>query len=254
MSYGVSMKEAVETAEPLSQHDIAQLGATLVVAPHPDDESLACGGLIFLLRTAGHPVWVLFVSDGSQSHPGSKKYPAAARVKLRESEALQALGFLQVPSDKALFLRLPDAALPFPGTNGFDEAVNIIQTQLGSIRPNTLVLPWRRDPHPDHRASWHLVQAAVKKSGAVPTQLEYPLWLWERGAESDLPLPEEVNFYSIDIFSALPAKQRAIAAHRSQISNLIDDDPQGFQLSPAMLAHFDTPCEIFLKVNKNIPP
>lgn len=251
MSYGASMREAVETAALLSPQQLSGFGATLVVAPHPDDESLACGGLISLLRTAGNPVWVIFVSDGSQSHPGSKKYPAPARVQLREREALEALSLLHVPSSHAIFLRLPDAALPFPGTNEFDQAVATVQQQLEKIRLDTLILPWRRDPHPDHRASWHLVQTAIKDRGAAPALLEYPLWLWERGAAGDLPLPGEVNFYKIDISSTLPAKQQAIAAHRSQVCNLIDDDPQGFQLSPGVLAHFDVPYEIFMEGKKN---
>ena len=251
MSFGASMKEAVDGAALLQPHHIGRLGTTLVVAPHPDDESLACGGLIALLAAAGNRVWVLFVSDGSQSHPGSKKFPAPARIKLREAEALEALHLLRVTAAHAFFLRLPDAAVPMPGADGFPHAVAHIQSLLNTVQPDTIVLPWRRDPHPDHRACWQLVQAAVGKMDPAPLQLEYPLWLWERGAAADLPAPGETTFYKIDISSAFPLKQAAIAAHRSQVSNLIDDDPAGFRLSAGMLAHFAVAYEIYLTTNSN---
>src|SRR5687768_8056870 len=66
---------------------VMSFGPTLVVAPHPDDESLGCGGALALLGRAGLPVWLLFVSDGAGSHPGSRRYPAPALRVLRESEA-----------------------------------------------------------------------------------------------------------------------------------------------------------------------
>ena len=45
----------------------------------------------------------------------------------------------------------------------------------------------------------------------------------------------------------LPRKRFAIAAHRSRTTGLIDDDPGGFRLSPAVLAQLDTPWEIYLE-------
>lgn len=246
MNFGASLKEAVDSAVTLDRYSIARMGSTLIVAPHPDDESLGCGGLISLLTAGGNQVRVLFVTDGSQSHPGSKKYPAPALASLREGEALEALSHLHMPPINAHFLRLPDAALPIPGNRGFESAVHNIQEQLIRFRPQTVVLPWRRDPHPDHRASWQLLQTAVNRAGLTPVLLEYPLWLWERGVDSDLPVPGEVVFHKVDISACLAVKQQAIAAHRSQISNLIDDDPRGFQLSASMLAHFDVPYEIYL--------
>ena len=246
MSSGDNLKQIAARATMLSPARIAGLETTLVVAPHPDDESLGCGGLIALLRAAGNPVHVLFVSDGTMSHPGSGKYPAPALMKLRESEALEALSVLQVEAGNVTFLRLPDARIPLPGTGGFDEAMAAFKQVLETIRPATIVLPWRRDTHPDHRASCQLVNAAVKKLQINPVMLEYPLWLWERGIDSDLPVAGEVDLYSVDISAVLQVKQEAIAAHRSQVTALIDDDPQGFRLSEEVLAHFNTSFEIFL--------
>lgn len=247
MSSGVSLQEAASRSVLLNSADISKMGHTLIVAPHPDDESLACGGIISLLQTAGNAVYVLFISDGSMSHPNSVQYPAASLMELRESEALDALSILGVPAEHAFFLRLKDAQVPLPGAEDFDTAVAAMEPLLHKVQPDTVILPWRRDTHPDHRAAWCLMQAVIQKMNLRPAMLEYPLWLWERGQESDLPAPGEVNFYRIDISSVLHLKQQAITAHRSQVSGLIDDDPQGFRLTAGMLAHFNTSFETFLE-------
>ena len=100
----MSFEDVVARATPYSPDVPARWGTTLVVAPHPDDESLGCGGAIALLRQQEQTVQVLFVSDGSMSHPNSQKYSAEARRDLREQEARNALAILGVST---LSHRLP---------------------------------------------------------------------------------------------------------------------------------------------------
>jgi LmbE family N-acetylglucosaminyl deacetylase len=223
-------------------------GPTLVVAPHPDDESLGCGGAIALLRQAGLPVWVLVVSDGSGSHPNSRRYPPARLAALREREALAALALLGVPAAAVTFLRLPDRAVPRAGDAGFSAAVARCRAVLAGlpIRPDTLLLPWRRDPHTDHRAAWELLDAALD-GACPPRRLEYPVWLWDLGQPGDAPLPGEARGWRLAIGDVLPRKLAAIAAHRSQTTPLIDDDPDGFILPPEMLARVSRPWEVYLE-------
>jgi LmbE family N-acetylglucosaminyl deacetylase len=223
-------------------------GATLVVAPHQDDESLGCGGAIALLRAAHLPVRVLFVSDGAGSHPGSRRYPGPALSALRNAEARAALAILGVAADACAFLGLPDRSVPRAGTDDFSAACAACRAELhvAGKHPETILLPWRRDPHTDHRASWELVMAAL---GAEPCSrlLEYPIWLWELGTPGDAPVPGEVSGWRLDISSVVDRKQRAIAAHRSQTTPLIDDDPRGWVLPPEILARFAQPWEVFLE-------
>ncbi|TGE26021.1 PIG-L family deacetylase [Hymenobacter aquaticus] len=225
----------------------ATLGHTLVVIPHPDDESLGCGGLLALLRQAGQPVSAVLVSDGTMSHPNSRRFPAAARQALREQELREALEILGVETADTLYMQLPDGAVPTVDQPGFAAAANQLQAYLTRQRPTTLLVPWRRDPHPDHRATSQLVQAALAALPAKPRILEYVVWAWERAAAADLPQPGEVHGWQLDIAPVLAQKQRAIASHRSQLTNLIDDDPNGFQLSGSMLAHFARPFEVYLE-------
>jgi LmbE family N-acetylglucosaminyl deacetylase len=234
-------------ARTLSLAALKDFGPTLVIAPHADDESLGCGGTIALLRQIGVPVYVLLVSDGSMSHPNSKKYPAPKLMQLREKELLAAVEILGVPADNAHFTRLKDSLVPHQNHAGFNEAVQAIAEIITGIRPQSILLPWRRDPHPDHRATWQLVKKAIEATALPCRILEYLVWLWERADTQDLPLAGEMNTRKIDITPVLKQKHRAIAAHLSQTTTLIDDDPQGFTLSEHMLAHFDHPAEYFLE-------
>ena len=85
----------------------------VVVAPHPDDETLGCGGAISLLIAKGYQVKVLIVSDGTGSHPNSQKYPALALQAIRSQETIAALAILGVKPEAITFLRLKDGC----GTN-----------------------------------------------------------------------------------------------------------------------------------------
>ena len=246
MTYGVSTAAIWSAALPFSPQEIKVFGTTVVFAPHPDDESLACGGMIALLRSMQIRVKVIFVSDGSLSHPSSKKYPAKQLVKLRHDEALAALHFLEVGEEEVSFLNMKDGSVPGKGMEGFGHAVNVVAAKLQRINPGTIILPWRRDTHKDHRACWQLVNDASSRLVQQALMLEYPLWLWERGTTGDLPANEEINIRSVDISKFLEAKKSAIHAHKSQVSLLIDDDPDGFWLSPEMISNFTGPKEIFM--------
>ena len=226
---------------------LKEFGTTVVIAPHQDDESLGCGGTIALLRQIGLPVHVIFVSDGSKSHPNSKKYPEAALRELRETEALKALQILDVAADNASFMRLKDTAVPNQTSSGFDAAVGQMAEILKLINPKTILVTWEKDPHPDHRSSWQIVDKAVLQLKNKPRVLQYLIWIWELGKQTDLPQNETVKWFHVDIKAVVEIKKKAIAAHQSQVSRLIDDDPEGFILSPEILAHFDYGEELFIE-------
>ncbi len=249
MTPPASLLDAPEESPLRPPEAVAALGRVAVVAPHPDDEALGCGGLLALLARRGQPACVIVVSDGAGSHPGSAAYPPERLRGLREAETRDALAALGV-SEPPRFLRLPDGAVPHPGDAGFGEAAGLLRDALGAFAPDTGLVPWRRDPHADHRAVWHLAQAAVghRTQAAAPAPcrtLEYPVWMWERG-HADAPRPGEVDAWRLDVQPALEAKRRAVAAHRSQTTGLIADSPAPFRLSDAMLARALRPWELYL--------
>jgi LmbE family N-acetylglucosaminyl deacetylase len=233
-----------DKAQPI---DPTELGRTLVLAPHPDDESLGCGGTIALLRKAGIPVYVAFVTDGTLSHPNSPTYPAPRLRDLREAEALAALRILNVPEANVVFLRIPDRHVPAPGQVGFKEAVQLVFEVMKWAQPQAVLVPYERDPHPDHRATYQLLRAIAANVPAPPRVLEYLVWLYELGQPDDFASLTERQVLRVDIERVMPQKKQAIAAHQSQVTHLIDDDPTAFYLSPELLRHFDTPDEVFLE-------
>ena len=228
----------------------ATLGPTLVIVPHPDDEALGCGGLLALLRQAGQPVAAALVSDGSMSHPHSQEFSAVARRELRYAEFRHALSILDIDESDAnvSYLHQPDSQVPTEGQPGFAEAAAQLAAFISEKKPATVLVPWRRDPHPDHRATSQLTAAALAQLPQPPRRLEYVVWAWERAVPDDLPQPEEGTGFQLDIAPVLAQKQRAIAAHRSQLApGVITDDPSGFLLSEGMLAHFAHPAESFIE-------
>ncbi|MGI9174392.1 MAG: PIG-L deacetylase family protein [Rhodothermales bacterium] len=233
---------------PLHAPDAVQtFGATLVVAPHPDDESLGCGGALALLARYGMDVRVLFMSDGTGSHPNSRTYPAPRLAALREAEAHAALAALGLGPSVARFLRLQDTRVPFQTDADFESAVLRCRAEVAAFGPATILLPWRRDPHGDHQASWQIVRAAVASLSLAPRLIEYPVWIWEHLASDDTPQRTHMTAWRLDVRDVLPEKCAAIEAHRSQVSDLISDDPDGFRLKPSMISHFLEPWEVYLE-------
>ena len=220
--------------------------STLVVAPHPDDETLGCGGAIALLSAFGYPVHVLVISDGTLSHPRSLKYPASRLRALREMETLEALSTLGVAEMDVTFLRLPDGSIPTLESLQIQEAVERCRMWLEKLLPETIFLPWRHDPHPDHRATGQLIRTALDFLNDSPRIIEYPIWDWDPEQQSDFT-SESVVGWRLDIQAVLEVKLKAIAAYRSQTTDLIDDDPEGFQLTPEMLANFARSWELYLE-------
>jgi LmbE family N-acetylglucosaminyl deacetylase len=216
----------------------------IVVAPHPDDESLACGGLIADACRQAIRGKVVIVSDGAGSHPNSKAYPPDRLRSLREEEARRAGAELGLRPEEMLLLGLPDRFVPHEGEEA-ERAIGAIVDCVREIGAGSLFVSWRHDPHCDHEASYRIAREVQRRVGRVRL-FEYVVW------GHTLPPSTEVDAirsgFRIRIDQeAHEKKRRAIGAHRSQTTHLIDDDPAGFLFSQIDLAHFDLPYEFFLE-------
>lgn len=223
--------------------ELAALAPAVVLAPHPDDESLGCGGLIAALRNLGAAVRVVAVSDGAGSHPNSRDYPRPRLKAVREGELLAAAAELGLPPRAVTFLGLPDGAVPHPGAPGFALALDRLLGAIG--QPRTLLVTWRHDPHPDHQASYHLARAAQERLGPAVRLLEYPIWGWVQPA-AGTPGGQAIAGFRLDVRPWLERKRRAIEAHRTQRGLVVRDEPLRCALTPEMIDRFLGPCETFL--------
>ena len=228
-------------------------GGALVVAPHPDDESLGCGGMLAACAAAGRPARVVVVSDGAGSHANSRAWPRDRLVALRQAEARAAVAALGLdPARDIAFLGLPDTAVPMAGAE-FDAAVGALLRAAGPA-PGSVFAAWRHDPHRDHTASFAIAAAAMRGWPAGTRLFAYPVWglaFAHPIPGFQLPegplLPTPPRGLRLDVTRHLPAKRRAVAAHASQVSALIEDDPAGFRLPDAALALAFRPFELFLE-------
>ena len=218
----------------------------LILAPHADDESLGCGGLIAAASAAGHAPFVLILTDGTGSHPNSRAYPPCRLKELREREASDAVGILGLPPGRIGFLGLRDTAAPMDGA-GFDAAVAAILSFVERAGAASILSPWQHDPHCDHLAAHLMASDAVARCRV--RHLAFPIWGWTLLPETQLPGPAPRGM-RLDITDHLPAKRRAIAAHASQYGGLIQDDADGFQLPPDLLDIFSQPYETFLTLHE----
>lgn len=221
---------------------ISAEGTSLVVAPHPDDESLGCGGFIAESCAHGRPPVVVVMTDGTASHPSSASYPADRLRELREGETGTALSILGLSSERLHFMRLRDSAMPLRG-RPYALAVAKLRRIILSYRCKTIFAPWLHDPHCDHETTQLMVRAAAKSLG-LPIY-SYPVWGWLLPPQQILA-EDTVEGWRLNITVHLDRKRRAIASHRSQYSDLINDDPKGFRLPIELLSTFERPYETFI--------
>jgi LmbE family N-acetylglucosaminyl deacetylase len=137
------------------------LNRTLVIAPHPDDESIAAGGLLQRAIAAGGEVRVIVVTDG-ENNPWPVRYlKKKVRVNdadraewgaLRREESRRALVMLGVPVSATSFLGYPDRLLTTMARRGDRRVRDAISTAIEGFVPSLLVVPSAFDLHPDHRA------------------------------------------------------------------------------------------------------
>jgi len=146
--------------------------------------------------------------------------------------------------DRASFLRLPDAHVPSEGPQA-EAAAAAIAEVASACAAGAVFVTWRHDPHCDHKAAAAIVALARRQRPGVRIY-EYPVWGWTLPPETEVgPAPEGLRL-DVSAFQAIKAK--AVAAHESQVSDLIHDDPTGFRLEPAMIERLCGPYERFVAV------
>ncbi len=216
--------------------DLSGFDAVTVVAAHPDDETLAAGGLLHRAARMGLAVSVLVATDGSASHPHSPTLRPAELARLRRAEVREAVDDLAPDADVTL-LGLPDGELEAH----IDALADRLASRL-SDRPTLVVSPWEGDGHPDHTAAARAAELACGAHSAA-TLWRYPIWWWHWGRPTDVA----PGLVRLDLEpSERSAKGLALRRHTTQIEPLSDEPGDEVLLSPAFLEHFRRPYEIFV--------
>lgn len=230
---------AAATAPFADLEAIVGTGGLVVLAPHPDDESLGCGALLRTAALARRRVTVIVVTDGCLSHPASPSMNAAALADLRAREVRAALRALHPDIElRELGYRDCDAPDAPPEVHA---AASVIVEAVDAIHATALIGPWDGDPHKDHVATAGIARRVLALRPALRFW-SYPIW--GRFAPGSGPVPQQLVRF--DAGPNRAAKTAAIACHQSQMTRLIDDDPNGFLMSTGMQHHFIAHPEVYL--------
>lgn len=208
----------------------------VVLAAHPDDETLGAGGLVARAHLAGLEVVLVVATRGERCHPRSPTHSPAQLASRREVELHEAVEVLS-PGTRAELLGLPDGEVADHEAAIVARVVEIV----GDGRDTLLVAPWRGDGHPDHEAVGRAAATVAARTGA--RLLEYPIWFWHWGSPDAAPWSTAVRL-ELDRATAV-VKRAAVATHRSQVAPLSPAPGDETLLTPAFLEHFATPYEIF---------
>lgn len=207
-----------------------RLARALIVAPHPDDETIGCFGLVRRLRRQGTRVRLLIVTDGGASHPGSARWPRRRLAAARAAETRRAARRMGLTAADCRFLGLADGALAADPA-----AARRIAAAAARWGARLVVGPCAGDDHADHRATArHL--AAARLPGA--RRLAYRVWpqgTRRRDARA-LVLASRERL----------AKRATLRGYRTQCG-AITDDPSGFAMTPRQIAGFTGPREWFAR-------
>ncbi|MFD6398907.1 PIG-L deacetylase family protein [Nocardia sp. NPDC060249] len=213
----------------------------VVVAPHPDDEVLGAGGLIARLRSADIPVTLIAVTDGEASHPGSPTHTPGELAALRIQESHNAAYELAIGAP--MRLGMSDGGIAEQEAE-LTDLLTYVLARLGGPGVRCAAT-WRHDGHPDHEAVGRAAAAAC--ANTVTALVEYPVWMWHWGNPEHPRVSPESAFALPLLPSAVAAKARAMAQHRTQIRPLSDHPADRPVLPAHVLQRFTTPDEVFFQ-------
>ena len=169
----------------------------LVMAPHPGDDVLGCGGTIMLHRRQDHEVHVLYLTNGEKGVPGVNMGKAS---EVRKQEALLAAKRLDVDENHLHFLHLADSdVINHSGSN------HELRHLLEHTNPDIIYLPSFIEKHRDHYASNILLKNNLIQSCDIAA---YEMWT-----------PHVPNRL-VNISSVVEDKREAGREHVSQLQEL----------------------------------
>lgn len=210
----------------------------VVIAPHPDDEVLACGGLMAMHQAQEGDISVIAVTDGEASHAASPLWHAQSLAATRCAERIAGLHHLGVKNSAVTRLAVPDGLVA-------QHTLRLARRLKELLRPaDVVVTTWRLDGHPDHDATGLAASLACTAVGC--RLMEAPVWMWHWATPAD-PL---VPWHRLQRLQLTPQargrKLAALSAHASQLDE--SQHPDGAILGTAIVQRASRAEEYFFSV------
>jgi len=182
----------------------------LVVASHPDDEVLGCGGTLYNLKKRGAKISALFLSDGESSRKHSK---INKLIKDRKKQAVQAGKILGIK--KMIFGNFPDNSMD---TIPILKIIQFIEKQIKKIKPDTIFTHFESDLNVDHQITSKSVITACRpiKNLSVKSILFFEILSsseWNISIKNKSFIPN----YFVDIKKSLKFKLKALKCYKREM-------------------------------------
>lgn len=222
----------------MSELDEKDLERTATVfSPHPDDETLGCGGTIIKKKRAGAEVKIFFMTDGRKSH---SHLISENKLKcIRAGEALAASRMLGLKENDIAFLEYKDGELSKSQGSAIRKVIQILLLQ----QPDEVFIPCKRETrNSDHLATNRIVASALQMYKRKATVYEYPIWFWYHWPWVRVPMDTSKEILSafkqsivsglsllkdfrcsVYIGDVLQLKRAALNQYKSQMTRLIRD-------------------------------
>jgi LmbE family N-acetylglucosaminyl deacetylase len=207
---GTPTEEWLDTLADVPELDLGGCDEIIVVAAHPDDETLGFGASMVALAERGVRVQVVAASDGGASRGGIGLLERLHLERARRAELHEAMSVLGVPAP--ICLGLPDGEL-----SDHEERLADLLTEILAARTNRtwIAATWRGDGHPDHQAVGRAAATAAHRCDAV--LLEYPIWMWHWATPGDIALPWNRVLAMPITPHAFDRKTAAVRCYRTQV-------------------------------------
>lgn len=189
----------------------------LVLAPHPDDETLGCGGLIARRRNEGYEVHIVFLTDGSASHPEHPLITPTELATLRRAEALAAADALDVDPACVHFLDEPDGGLNILTPQRRQHLVQRLGDFISLTAPGRIFVPCSPDGSSEHDPVLGLAIDALNSREVRAEIWQYPVWCWWNPTLLLDKIFVFADAYYHESEDFMQHKRRALACYRSQV-------------------------------------
>lgn len=227
-------------------------GIILIMAPHMDDEVLACGGTIAQLPQKER-LHIIYATDGMGSPAPILPWLDSISPDLgavRMEEARTAMAYLGVPATNIHFLALPDGRL-----KNYQRALRSLLGELiGQLEPAHILMPFRYDCHADHLALNHVLTIARRHDLFQAELTEYFVYYrWRLLPEGDIRnyiRPQYLIGINIEAVSA--QKRTALDCFKSQTMKFYPWQTRP-NLSSQLLDEVAQTPELFLRYNPSLP-
>lgn len=186
---------------------MSNINNIIVIAPHPDDEVLGCGGTIKKLSSQNMKVFVLIVTRGKK-----ELYPEEKILNVRQ-EALAAHKLLGVTETR--FLDFPAPELDLISVSQLSSAIEKI---IRELKADTIYLPHHGDIHHDHKAVFNAGLVASRPVNNNPVKRVYS---YETLSETEWAAPTGDQVFIpnrfVNITNTFPLKLKAMKCFKSQL-------------------------------------